>query len=380
MDLDPLKVDTNFFKENPVEDSSRILSYVQITKRVDKTVLTVDYEARTSKRITIGDIGKVLMTQMSILDDEVLGIIKYYFGQEKGYLKIKMARPIDVKARFRNNGGKAQDEVVAITIRGCEPTNEKLRLLNINELATTNEVLTKLQSEGLSVMNVYHERCSMEVPLFANKNNGNMIAFIKRCENTDLMKNININGVSVPVIWCDRKKRGCFRCGKLGHNRNMCDKEQVADSESQMIKPQQGAFPNLHAQEETVRTQNASSNSAAMMDSENPGHSDQNEDDDSVMESSRIEMEINTKPTGFLKDDTGVIDEPLGNDGTVRAPNSFASLDDPVEYPCLGSLNQSKVVDRPARKLKRATSISPSHGSSMKKLNSRRSPPQSKEV
>ena len=107
MELDPLKVDSNFFKENPVEDSSRILSYVQITKRVDKTVLTVDYEARTSKRITMGDIGKVLMTKMSIMDDEVLGIMKYYFGQEKGYLKIKMARPIDVKARFRTNGGKA---------------------------------------------------------------------------------------------------------------------------------------------------------------------------------------------------------------------------------------------------------------------------------
>ena len=75
-----------------------------------------------------------------------------------------MAKPIDVKARLRSNGGKAQDECVAITIRGCEPTNEKIRLLNVNELATTKEVLTKLQSEGLSVKNVSHEKCSVDVP------------------------------------------------------------------------------------------------------------------------------------------------------------------------------------------------------------------------
>ena len=83
MDLDPLKLDSNFFKENPVVDSSRSLSYVQITKRVDKTVLTVDYEARTAKRITVGDIGKVLMTQMSISNDEVLGITKYFLDKTK---------------------------------------------------------------------------------------------------------------------------------------------------------------------------------------------------------------------------------------------------------------------------------------------------------
>ena len=100
-------------------DSPRSLSYVQITKRVDKTILTVDYDARTSKRITIGDIGKVLMTQMSISSDEVEGIINYFFGQDKGYLKIKMVKPIDVKTRFSSNGGKAQDRLVALTIRGC---------------------------------------------------------------------------------------------------------------------------------------------------------------------------------------------------------------------------------------------------------------------
>ena len=83
MDLDPLKLDSNFFKENTVVDSPRSLSYVQITKRVDKTILTVDYDARTSKRITIGDIGKVLMTQMSISSDEVVGIIKYFLDMTK---------------------------------------------------------------------------------------------------------------------------------------------------------------------------------------------------------------------------------------------------------------------------------------------------------
>ena len=174
MDLDPLKVDSNFFKENSAVDSSRSLSYVQITKRLDKTVLTVDYEARSSKRVTIGDIGKVLMTEMDIKSNEVLGISKYFFGQDRGYVKIKMAKPIDVKTRFGSNHGKAQDEFVAITIRGCDDS-EKIRLLNVNELATLNEIQIKLQSSGLSVKNVLHEKCAVDVPLFANKTNGNML-------------------------------------------------------------------------------------------------------------------------------------------------------------------------------------------------------------
>ena len=227
MDLDLLKLDSNFFKESAGTDTTRSVSYVQITKKVDKTILTVDYDARTSKRVTVGDIGKVLMTQMGISSDEVVGIIKYYIGQDKGYLKIRMAKPIDVKARFSSIGGKAQDEFVALTIRGCEPTNEKIRLLNVNELATTNEVSMKLQSEGLSVMSISLEKCSVDVPLFANKSNGNMVAWIKKSEKSEHMKNISINGVTVPVIWCDRKKRGCFRSGKFEHNIIMCNKDQV---------------------------------------------------------------------------------------------------------------------------------------------------------
>ena len=123
MNIDPLKVDSNFFKDDCVVDSSKITSYVQITKMVDKTILTVDYEAKTSKRITIGDIGKVLLTQMRIAKRGIGNYI-VLFGQDKGFLKIRMAKPIDVKTRFLSNCGKAEDECVAITIRGVTPTNE----------------------------------------------------------------------------------------------------------------------------------------------------------------------------------------------------------------------------------------------------------------
>ena len=74
-------------------DSSKALSHVQIANMVDKTTLSVHFEAKTSKRITIGDIGNILMTQMKINKDEVLGITKYFFGQTKGFVKIKMVKP-----------------------------------------------------------------------------------------------------------------------------------------------------------------------------------------------------------------------------------------------------------------------------------------------
>ena len=68
-------------------DSSKALSYVQIAKMVDKTILTVDFEAKTSKRITIGDIGNILMTQMKINKDEVLGITKYFLAKPRALSK-----------------------------------------------------------------------------------------------------------------------------------------------------------------------------------------------------------------------------------------------------------------------------------------------------
>ena len=117
-----------------------------------------------------------------------------------------MAKPIDVKTRFVSNCGKAEDECVAIIIRGVTPTNEKIRILNVNELASTNEVLTNLQSAGLTVKNVSHEKCSVDIPLFSNKNNGNMIAWVKKIENTEPM--FRLSGVtegfvvvSVVAIW-----------------------------------------------------------------------------------------------------------------------------------------------------------------------------------
>ena len=113
---------------------------------------------------------------------------------------MKIAKPIDVETRFLSNCGKAKDKCVAITIRGVTATNETIRILNVNQLASTNEILTNLQSAGLTVKNVSHEKCSVDVPLFGNKSNGNMLALVKKSENTEPMKNIEIKGVSVHVV------------------------------------------------------------------------------------------------------------------------------------------------------------------------------------
>ena len=107
MNHDPLKVDSNFFKDDSGVDSSKVLSYVQVTKKVDKSIL----------------------------------IQKYYFGATKGFVKIKMNRAIDVKTRFASNGGKCDDDRASISICGVVVTNEKIRILNVNELASTKKFL-----------------------------------------------------------------------------------------------------------------------------------------------------------------------------------------------------------------------------------------------
>lgn len=85
---DPLKVDSNCFNDDSNVYSSKVLSYVQVTKKVDKSILTVDFEAKTSKRLTIGDIGSILVMEIKIKKEEVMGIQRYYFGATKGCVKI----------------------------------------------------------------------------------------------------------------------------------------------------------------------------------------------------------------------------------------------------------------------------------------------------
>ena len=58
--------------------------------------------------------------------------------------------------------------------------------------------------------------------------------------------------------------------------------------------------------------------------------------------------------------------------------NNLVSFDD--EYSLLGVLSQPEVFEKPVRKRKRATSVSPSQRTSKKKQISRRSPPATKEA
>ena len=74
-------------------DSSKVLLYVQIARMVDKTILTVDFEAKTSKRIRIGDIGNILMAQMKINRDEVLGITIYFLAKLRASSRLRWINP-----------------------------------------------------------------------------------------------------------------------------------------------------------------------------------------------------------------------------------------------------------------------------------------------
>ena len=52
--------------------------------------------------------------------------LKYSFGRTKAFIKVKTNKAIDVKSRFAMNGGKCDNELVTITIRGVVATTEKL--------------------------------------------------------------------------------------------------------------------------------------------------------------------------------------------------------------------------------------------------------------
>ena len=91
-----------------------------------------------------------------------------------------MNKAIDVKRRFAINGGKYDNELVAITIRGVVATTNKLKVLNFNDLASPQEVKNYLCLTGLKINDVLHERYPIDVPLFGSKQNGKMHAWIKR--------------------------------------------------------------------------------------------------------------------------------------------------------------------------------------------------------
>ena len=98
------------------------------------------------------------------------------------------------------------------------------------------------------------------------------------------------------------------------------------------------------------------------------------------MEGVKVGMDGNGTSTVMEIKDSDVMERPISSDVIEQDLIPLASLDDQNEFPRLNALNQSKFLDRPARKPKRTTSISPSHRVNKKKMSSRMSPPQSKEV
>ena len=200
MNHNPLMVDIYFFKDNSADDTAKALSYLKATKRVDKSILTVDYEAKTSKRVGILDIGSTLIQKMNIKQDEALGVQKYSFSVTKGFIQVKMNKAIDVNSTFTMNGRKCDDKLVAINMRDVVATTDKLRVLNVNDFASPQEVKDYLNLKGLEVNNVLHEKYPTDVPLFESKQNGNMVAWIKREESNVLLSQVKIRGVSALLI------------------------------------------------------------------------------------------------------------------------------------------------------------------------------------
>ena len=243
--------------------------------------------------------------------------------------------------------------------------------MNVNELATTNEIQIKLQSLGLSVKNVLHERCAVDVPLFANKTNGNMLAWVKISSNSEQLNDITIHGVSVSVIWCERRKRGCFKCGKLGHNKIMCKEQLVEDTEVNSNNPHHEAMPILNSQDKSA---------LALTESDNPCLSKLEQTVDSDIVGVKVGIDVNGTSTELEIKDSDVMERPTSSDVIEQDPIPLASLDDQNEFPRLNALNQSKFLDRTVRKPKRTTSISPSNRVNKKKMSSRMSPSQSKDV
>ena len=87
----------------------------------------------------------------------------------------------------------------------------------------------------------------------------------------------------------------------------------------------------------------------------------------------------NGKPAANEKYDQDENQDLLCSDTILEGVDTLVSFNDPAEYPFLGTLTQSQVSEKSSRKLKRATSVSPSQRTRKKKQNSRVSPPVIKE-
>ena len=159
----------------------------------------------------------------------------------------------------------------------------------------------------------------------------------------------------------------------------MCNEGHVADVKAKTINPNHEALPILQTEKKIALTLTAANESADVTDLDKSCLTRRNVEDDFVVENGKMGIETNGTPSANDIDVTVGMEGLLCSDDILQDPNTLASLDDPVEYPHPGTLNQSKVVDRHLRKLKRPTSISHSHRTNKKKLNSRVGPPESKE-
>ena len=70
------------------------------------------------------------------------------------------------------------------------------------------------------------------------------------------------NSSTVHVVWCDRRKRGCFRWGEFWHNAILCNEGHVADVKAKTINPNHEALPMLQTKKKIARTLMAVNESA----------------------------------------------------------------------------------------------------------------------
>ena len=204
--FDALTQDGNFPtpKEEIINENANMeVNFVNTARRaVNKAVLSLDFENKTDRRVNMVIMAVFLKDSAGLKEEDIVGVQKYLFTRRGGYLKLNMSSDVDVNKKFKTNCGIFEDDLIRLKLRGVrkDENSELVRIHNPPEDASITAIEKALEKFGRMETRVTDERFWDNMPLFANKPNGNWIARMNCNDKTKVLESIVIRDAKTMLV------------------------------------------------------------------------------------------------------------------------------------------------------------------------------------
>ena len=220
------------------KQDGKVLSYAKASS--NNQLLSIDFERIDEIRGSVWKIFLFIKTMYAIEDSEVMGVHRYSFGRNGGYIKLKMKEGVNVSERFCETGPNRENDTFKTSLRGFKKKEDTIRILSPNESLSLNDIKDHLVSHGKLLSNLSEEKFSKDVPLVGSKPNGNYRAIIYPDNNLkEGMNVIEIKGHTIRIVKISGIQK-CFKCFESGHIASKCAFNSTNNNKGEDSEPKNG--------------------------------------------------------------------------------------------------------------------------------------------